>query len=312
MMSQNHKQVYMSSTWSVNELQEKDWILSLQDRHTNEINHILALIEKNNIAVNDFCLPLNLANLIIELKKRVEHGVGFQLLRGIPINYKNYNMYKTLLEIIAKEFGEMLPQNVKQEKIVDIINTNIDPTKARGYLTNLELLFHTDACDIAFLMCLQAAKQGGLSLIASSSNIYNIILNEEASLINAGFEPANIENREANNPNQNFSLPIYHLSENKLYSRIAPGYTLSATDKDKKQIIDNRQQTLMIKIQDIARRENVCLQFKLQKGDILILNNNAVYHGRTPFIDDENETKRHLLRVWIDKKNHSNVYSPIF
>ena len=40
------------------------------------------------------------------------------------------------------------------------------------------------------------------------------------------------------------------------------------------------------------------VNFKLGKGDLLILNNNHVAHGRTKFALEKNNRRR-LIRVWV-------------
>jgi hypothetical protein len=41
-----------------------------------------------------------------------------------------------------------------------------------------------------------------------------------------------------------------------------------------------------------------------EPGDIQILNNHICMHARTEFADgDTDETKRHLLRMWLSPKN---------
>jgi hypothetical protein len=40
------------------------------------------------------------------------------------------------------------------------------------------------------------------------------------------------------------------------------------------------------------------ISIKLQKGDIEIFNNLALFHGREGFVDDQ-EHKRHFLRLWL-------------
>ena len=40
--------------------------------------------------------------------------------------------------------------------------------------------------------------------------------------------------------------------------------------------------------------------FWMERGQIQILNNRIVVHGRTPYVDfDEPEKRRHLVRLWL-------------
>src|SRR5690606_9647373 len=48
----------------------------------------------------------------------------------------------------------------------------------RGYQTNGHLIFHTDFSDIVGLLSLRKPKSGGLSRIASSISVHNLLLRE--------------------------------------------------------------------------------------------------------------------------------------
>jgi len=42
------------------------------------------------------------------------------------------------------------------------------------------------------------------------------------------------------------------------------------------------------------------LDLWLERGQIQVLNNRAIVHGRTPYRDhDEPELRRHLVRLWL-------------
>ena len=55
----------------------------------------------------------------------------------------------------------------------------------RGYMTNAEMRFHTDACDYVGLLCLQTPMSGGASRIASSVTVYNTMLKRRPELVEA-------------------------------------------------------------------------------------------------------------------------------
>ena len=38
---------------------------------------------------------------------------------------------------------------------------------------------------------------------------------------------------------------------------------------------------------------------KISKGDLIILNNNVMAHGRSPFSLEQNTKNRSLIRLWI-------------
>jgi hypothetical protein len=51
----------------------------------------------------------------------------------------------------------------------------------------------------------------------------------------------------------------------------------------------------------LARRSDILFDCMLDPGEITLMNNKTVLHGRTAFKDDEDPAKRrHLMRLWID------------
>ena len=65
--------------------------------------------------------------------------------------------------------------------VKDLGGDYADPN-TRGYMTRAEMLFHADACDYVGLLCLQGAKSGGESRVASSVTVYNRMLERRPDL----------------------------------------------------------------------------------------------------------------------------------
>ena len=50
----------------------------------------------------------------------------------------------------------------------------------------------------------------------------------------------------------------------------------------------------------LAQDPSIHVRFRLEQGDIVLVNNYAVAHSRGAFEDyDEPDLKRHLLRLWL-------------
>jgi hypothetical protein len=76
-------------------------------------------------------------------------------------------------------------QNTDGDLLGHVRDTGEDPN-ARGvrlYKTRVEQDFHTDGADVIGLLCLKAAKSGGISRIVSSVTIFNEILRREPELV---------------------------------------------------------------------------------------------------------------------------------
>ncbi len=52
--------------------------------------------------------------------------------------------------------------------------------------------------------------------------------------------------------------------------------------------------------ESVIQREELAVTFRLEVGDILLVNNQILIHGRTSFEDYfEPERKRQLVRMWL-------------
>ena len=53
-------------------------------------------------------------------------------------------------------------------------------------------------------------------------------------------------------------------------------------------------------MEEVANRPEVRIQFLMEPGEILFVNNCLILHSRTEFIDSSDHAlKRHLLRLWL-------------
>ncbi len=70
----------------------------------------------------------------------------------------------------------------------------------------------------------------------------------------------------------------------------------------------------------VANSSDVCLEVKLEPGDLVICNNNMLMHGRNEFLNEQLVDQRLLLRLWVmanekwplvsslERRNHSFVF----
>ncbi|MCH8201006.1 MAG: TauD/TfdA family dioxygenase, partial [Chloroflexi bacterium] len=82
--------------------------------------------------------------------------------------------------------GDPVSQNYKGHLLGHVLDLmgdsrDKDPT-TRAYNTSSELDYHTDSCDVVVLLCLQKAKSGGLSSVASAVAVYNEMLRRRPDL----------------------------------------------------------------------------------------------------------------------------------
>jgi hypothetical protein len=189
-----------------------------------------------------------------------------------------------------------------------------DPT-VRIYQTTERQTFHTDSCDIVALLCLKTAKSGGLSSIASSMSIYNLMAQRRPDLAGRLFEPFSTDRRgevpEGKKPF--FDIPVFNDHEGYLSVIYARRYIQSGQRfADARRLSDLDLEALDY-FDNLANDSELRLDMEFRPGDIQLLHNHTLLHDRTDYVDwDEPERKRHLLRLWIsppDARPLPDVYA---
>ncbi len=146
--------------------QKTDWISLLDADDIAEIDAAVAQVMSAGLDLAQlrkaqFPLP-RLAARLEAIRHSVLHGIGFVLLRGWPSKERTLAQSATAYCGIGAHLGEALSQNNKGHTLGHVTNTGLnyaDPT-TRGYQTNAELRFHTDAGDMVGLICIRPAKTG--------------------------------------------------------------------------------------------------------------------------------------------------------
>lgn len=253
-----------------------------------------------------FPLP-TLASFLAAIRHDVEFGRGFVLLRGIPVQQYSDEDAGLLFRGIGCHIGDVVTQNAKGDLLGHVRDQGYADYRGRadirGYQTRARLEFHTDVVDIVGLMCLRAAREGGHSLIVSSTTIHNEMLRDSPLLLGLLYGNFLFDRRGEETPGQPpyFVSPVYSLYQSVLSCRPAViEYIYSAEPKTGIRLSPAQRAALETFIGH-ALREDLQLGMDLEPGDIQLLNNSVILHARTNFIDhDEPERRRHLLRLWLN------------
>ena len=114
-------------------------------------------------------------------------GRGIVMMQDFPLD--RFDREGAAIAYIG--LGAHLGQTMSQNKLGHILGHvkdlggDYNDANTRGYMTNAEMRFHTDACDYVGLLCLQTPMSGGASRIASSVTVYNTMLKRRPELVEA-------------------------------------------------------------------------------------------------------------------------------
>ena len=173
---------------------------------------------------------------------------------------------------------------------------------ARGYQTANLLPFHNDSCDIVGLCCLETAKSGGLSTVASSVAVYNALVRSRPELVKILGQPFYADRRGEESAGQKpyYVTPIFIWHKGRMFNRFNRTFIDSAQRFDEVPRLTQLQIEALDAVATLCRDPAFRLDIKLERGDMQFVNNYCVLHSRTAYEDHAEESKkRHLLRLWL-------------
>jgi hypothetical protein len=313
-----------ASAWRKEDFASNEsWIVRLSDAAITEIEAALRLAQKQKMSIetvtrDGFPLP-SLAKLLAEARRELEYGRGFVLLRGLTVEHYSDQEAGLLFRGIGAHIGNVVSQNAKGDLLGHVFDRGYADYRGRsdirGYQTRAELEFHTDIVDIVGLLCLRSAKEGGQSLIVSSTTIHNEMLTHEPLLLGLLYGNFLFDRRgeEVGAEKPYFVSPIYNYYQGYLSCRPAIiEYIYSAQEKTGIALSSAQREALEAFVRYTAR-EDLQLRMNLLPGDIQLLNNSVVLHSRTSYLDyPEAHRKRHLLRLWLNVENGRPVDTGAF
>jgi hypothetical protein len=245
----------------------------------------------------DFPLP-TLSARIAEWRNEIRRGRGFVLIRGVPVGEWTEAQAETFFWCLCHHFGSPGAQNPEGD-LLGHVRDQRTGQDVRYYRTNKELAVHTDTADFVGLLCLQKAKSGGLSRIASSVAVFNELMRVKPHLVPRLFEPLYFDTKGEGGVRA-FPIPPCRYSNGELRTFWQSDYYRTVNRFDHVPKMTPELQELLDTYDGIANSPRFHLDMDLQPGDVQLISNHVILHARTAFEDwPDPERRRHLLRLWI-------------
>lgn len=298
------------AAWLGRDLQAtpEDWLyhMSAEDiadleqaaRHYLSLGRDIGAITKPDFPLGPFAQHLEM------LSEKLLHGIGIELLRGLPVEHYSREMAAAILCGIGAHLGLARSQNAAGHILGHVRNLGADPgdTNTRIYQTNARQTFHTDSADVVGLLCLQEAKEGGDSLLVSAETIYNRMRAARPDLLERLFDPIATDRRgevpEGMKPYM--EIPPLSWHEGHLTVFYQRQYIDSAQRFEGAMRLTGDHVAALDLFDTLADDPELHLRMRLKPGDMQFVYNHAQLHDRTAFTDwPEPGRRRHLLRLWL-------------
>ena len=213
-------------------------------------------------------------------------GRGIVMMQDFPLD--RFDREGTAIAYIG--LGAHLGRPMSQNKLGHILGHVKDlggdykDPNTRGYMTNAEMRFHTDACDYVGLLCLQTPMSGGASRIASSVTVYNTHARRRGPSWSRRCAATTTARAAAR------SAPATCRTSSSRSSRSTEGY-FSATGAgaviDKAQKLPGVPKFTPVQTEaiEVYRQtvDEIALDIDFRRGDIQFLNNFVMLHTRREY-----------------------------
>lgn len=298
--------------WHGPDLRDEDFVVTLTPDVMQELEAVIAEQRKAPVPTlilepKQFGLVATTA-LMSDVKRRMDDGLGFVILDRLPVDRWSrqevidvYWLLGSLVEPpVAQEWSGKMIYDVRYDGQGYTSNT-------RTALTPEGLDMHNDSsmgeapANYISLLCLQTAREGGKSSLSSAYAAHNHFASMHPDLVDRLYQPFYRDKQEyqPEGAERTNWYPIFSVTDDGLRIRfnsrvIRRGYQKTG------QVLDNAGaqcvEVLNNFLSDPAHRHD----FWMERGQIQILNNRVIVHGRTPYDDhDEPEKRRHLVRLWL-------------
>lgn len=256
-----------------------------------------------------------------EVREELENGSGMVKMRGLDVSRYSEAQLRRIWYALGSHLGTPMFQNYRGEVMRDIRDEGMG-VGAKLYgatvdgsgkaflssgartLTPGLLRFHTDRCDVVGLLCVRQASEGGVSKLASSATVYNEILKRRPDLhaLLCKPIPRSRFGEEAGGEHVAYDLPVFGVRDGKLTSHFSLTYIENAQMLPGVRKLGDTEHEALKMLLDVAQEQ--CFEMRFAPGDIQLLNNHVIYHGRTAFKDDASSGQdRMLMRLWLSVPN---------
>lgn len=266
--------------------------------------HYLTLSKDvGEITKTDFPLP-HFGDHLEELRDKLLHGVGVEVLRGLPINKYSQEFAATIFCGIGAHLGSARSQNAQGHILGHVRDVGADANdpNTRIYQTSERQTFHTDSADVVGLLCIREAQEGGKSLLVSAVSIYNRMHELRPDLAVLLFDPIATDRRGEvpDGANPFMEIPPLSWHEGHLTVFYQRQYIDSAQRFDGAMRLSEAHVEALDMFDALADDPDLNFGMQLEPGDMQFVYNHSQLHDRTGFLDWPDPAKRrHLLRLWL-------------
>lgn len=300
-----------ATAWRGAELAPEQWCVPLGEAALAELDavaraHAGHAGSVEGLAHDPADWPATMA-AIEAIRARVERGVGFAVLDRLPVERWSEQAARAVAWLLCNAIAPAVNQKWTGTRIYEVRDTGAQlGYGVRRSLTNLKQDIHTDGpwlpatAQVMGLACLRQADSGGLSRVVSLATVHNQLLATRPELLARLYRPFPWDRQAEHAPGDAPVrwLPVFAWDGARLNARYYDDYIHNGCLLTK-QALDPEGSAALDALRALAEDPRNAFEFRLRPGQLYVLDNRLLAHGRSAFADSAADPGRLLLRFWL-------------
>ena len=299
--------------WVGAQLTAADWVVPLPAEALAELRAVVVALQRSPVEMYlldpaDFVLDACRA-VMARVRTQLREGLMFAVLDRLPMAEFSRAEATSVAWLLSGMIARPVAQKLNGQMIYDVRDTGAKLKPGSGIrptVTNVDLTYHNDNSyndtppDYVCLLCLQKAREGGISRVVSVYSVHNALWEQFPELLRRLYQPVWYDRHAEHFADEDnvFSAPVFAyddtLKARLALSEIYAGYALRGA------AMDGETEAALRAVKLVFDRPDLRAELDFQPGQIQYVNNRTTGHARTEFLDfEEPERRRHLVRLWL-------------
>ncbi|KAF1978799.1 Clavaminate synthase-like protein [Bimuria novae-zelandiae CBS 107.79] len=284
------------------------YVIQLSASDVGDVEQALESFKKTgggpgDVSRTSFPLPPFLQRRFEVVAKNLHSGYGFSVIRGLdPRQYtalENVLIYLGITSYIAPHRGVQDSGGSMIIHVKDLGRIIPDSELRQSPYARNAQPFHNDVCDILAMYVQETAAEGGESHVTSAAQIYNEIAVTRPDVIHTLSKNDWIFDKHRTPAYWNTRALLFNFDGKGpgfcFSRRPITGSPTSPRSPGVPPMTEVQAEALDI-VHFVGVKHQLTLE--LQRGDIQLINNLAVFHARNGFRDSISQ-RRHIIRLWL-------------
>jgi len=307
--------------WRRDTVTPADWLVALSPRCLEELDAVARAVREDplpSLLLSPEQFELRACTqTLARAREMLRTGIGLVVLDRVPVERYSPEENRALAWLLGSLLGRLVAQKWDGTMIYDVRDTG----KALEYgvrrsVTNLDLVFHTDAAwlplppELVGLYCINSAREGGVSRFVSLVSVHTEMARRHPALLARLYRAVPWDRQAEHAPGDAkvTRRPVFQYDSGVFMAcvnekLIETGAELAGEP------LDAEAREALAAMREILDSPDFAVELTIQRGQVQLINNRAFAHARTDFVDaPEPELKRHMIRLWTREEGRRTFH----